>query len=96
MRKAKINALLSRGDQKTADIIESAQKDGWPSAIRDNKAYCSSIIYQEKTVETPLPWDFLDNRVKKEFLAKEFERARQEKKSASCPMIDCNRCNTCI
>jgi len=96
LRKAKINALLSRGDQKTADIIESAQKNGWTSAMRNNKAYCHSIIYQEKTFDTPLPWDFLDNRVKKEFLAKEFKRARQEKKSTSCPMIDCNRCNTCI
>ena len=96
LRKAKIHALLSRGDQKTADIIESAQKNGWASALRNNKAYCHSIIYQKKAVDTPLPWDFLDNRVKKEFLAKEFSRARQEKKSASCPMIDCNRCNTCI
>ncbi len=96
LRKAKINALLSCGDQKTANIIESAQKNGWPSAIRNNKAYCHSIIYQEKAVDTPLPWDFLDNRVKKEFLAKEFKRARQEKNSASCPMIDCNRCHTCI
>lgn len=96
LRKAKINALLSRGDQKTADIIESAQKTGWASALRNHKAYCHSIIYQEKPVQTPLPWDFLDNRVKKEFLAKEFAKARQEKESPSCPMIDCNRCNTCI
>jgi len=96
LRKAKIHALLSRGDQKTADIIESASKDGWASAIRANKTYCHSIIYQEKPVDAPLPWDFLDNRVKKEFLAKEFIKAKQEKKSAACPMIDCNRCNTCI
>ncbi|WP_291459572.1 hypothetical protein [Desulfobacula sp.] len=96
LRKAKIHALLSCGDQKTADIIESAQKIGWASAIRNNKAYCHSIIYQEKTADTPLPWDFLDNRVKKEFLAEEFKRAKQEKKSASCPMIDCNKCNICI
>ena len=96
LRKAKIHALLSRGDQKAADIIESAHKNGWSSAMRNNKDYCNSIIYQEKPVDSPLPWDFLDNRVKKQFLVKEFLKAKQGKKSASCPMIECNRCNTCI
>lgn len=96
LRKAKIHALLSRGDQKTADIIESAVENGWASAIRDNKAYCHSIIYQEKSIDASLPWDFLDNRIKKEFLAKEFIKAKQEKKSAACPMIDCKACKICI
>jgi len=59
-------------------------------------SYYQSIVYQEKPVDTPLPWDFLDNRVKKEFLAKEFLKAKQEKKSAACPMIDCKVCNTCL
>ncbi|CCK79367.1 radical SAM protein [Desulfobacula toluolica] len=96
LRKAKIHALLSLGDQKTADIIESALKKGWTSAIKVNSAYCHSIIHQEKSVETPLPWDFLDNRIKKQFLAKEFVKAKQEKKSPPCPMIDCKTCKKCI
>ena len=96
LRKAKIHALLSLGDQKTADIIESAQKNGWPSAIRENKGYCHSIIYWEKSIDSQLPWDFLDNRVKKEFLAKEFIKAKQEKKSVPCPMTDCKKCKICI
>ncbi len=96
LRKAKIHALLSRGDQKAADLIESALKDGWSFTMKQNKAYCDSIIYQETPIDTPLPWDFLDNRVKKEFLAKEFIKSRQGKKSPACPMIDCTKCNTCI
>jgi hypothetical protein len=96
LRKAKIHALLSRGDQRTADLIESALKNGWSFVMKNNKAYCDSIIYQEKPVDSALPWDFLDNRVKKAFLAKEFIRSGQEKESPPCPMIDCNRCNTCI
>ncbi len=96
LRKAKIHALLSLGDHKTADIIESALKNGWSSAIRLNSAYCHSIIHQGKSIDTPLPWDFLDNRVKKQFLAKEFIKAKQEKKSAPCPMIDCKTCKKCI
>jgi len=96
LKKAKIHALLSRGNRKTADIIEYAAKKGWSSAIRENKTACDAIIYQEIPIVTPLPWDFLDNRVKKEFLAKEYMRAKQEKKSPSCPMVDCNTCKTCI
>lgn len=96
LRKAKIHALLSRGDKKTSNIIESAVAHGWASAIKKNKAYCDSIIYEEKPVDAALPWDFLDNRVKKQFLAKEFLRAKQEKKSPACPMVECSICKTCI
>lgn len=96
LRQAKIHALLSLGDQKIASIIESAMDKGWSFAMKQEKDYCESIIYKEKAIDAPLPWDFLDNRIKKTFLAKEFKRAKQEKNSAPCPMIDCNRCRTCI
>ncbi len=96
LKKAKINALLSLGDQKAADLIESALKDGWSFTMKQNKTYCDSIVYRKTPVDSPLPWDFLDNRVKKEFLAEEFKKSGQEKKSPACPMIDCARCNTCI
>ena len=84
------------GDPLVVRKIEYAAKKGWSSAIRENKTACDAIIYQEIPIDTPLPWDFLDNRVKKKFLAKEYMRAKQEKKSPSCPMIDCNTCKTCI
>jgi len=41
--------------------------------------FLQNPIYQKTPVDAPLPWDFLDNRVKKEFLAKEFIKSRQEK-----------------
>lgn len=96
LRKARIHALLSRGDRKTAGIIETAMEMGWSAAMKQEKRYCDAVIYQERPLDAPLPWDFLDNRVKKEFLVKEFLRARQEKKSPSCPMMNCSTCKTCI
>ena len=72
LRQAKIHALLSRGDQHTADILEHALKKGWSAAMRQNAEYCSRIVYEKKSIEDALPWDFLDNRVKKSFLAREF------------------------
>ncbi len=96
LRQAKIHALLSCGGKYTADIIEFALKDGWTPALRKYKTYCEEIIYKEKSIQSPLPWDFLDNRVKKSFLEKEYLKAKEEKHSAPCPMIDCQKCKTCI
>lgn len=96
LRQAKIHALLSRGDQHTADILEDAMKNGWSAAMRQAVEYCNRIVYGKRSIDDALPWDFLDNRVKKSFLAREFDRAKNEKKSAPCPMIDCQICQTCI
>ena len=96
IKKAKIHALLSRGDRQTADIIEYALRKGWGPAMSKNTEYCNAIIYSQRDIDTPLPWDFLDNRVKKEFLKKEFLKAQQAKKSPSCPMITCSKCRTCM
>ena len=96
LRKAKIHALLSLGDQKTADVLEYALMKGWTAAIKDKKDYCDAIVHRKKPLDSPLPWDFLFNRIKKEFLAKEFKKAGKERVSASCPMKDCAICKTCI
>ncbi len=102
LRQAKRNALLSLGDRDTADLIEMAAEHGWTRAMRVNRDYCDRVIYQEKPrpgktcPEVPLPWNILRHRVRDEFLSKEFEKAGQEKKSASCPMKDCSLCRICI
>ncbi len=96
LRKAKIHALLSLGDQKTADILEYAFEKGWSTSIKENEKYCHEIVYGKKPLLSPLPWDFLDNRIKKEYLAEEFKKAKKEKISASCPMMDCSVCRICI
>ncbi|MCP4673109.1 MAG: radical SAM protein, partial [Desulfobacula sp.] len=96
LKKAKIHALLSRGDQNSADIIQSALKNGWASAMRKNLEYCNSIIYKKRDVNDFLPWDFLETRIKKRFLISQFLKAKHEKQSRPCPMIDCNKCRICI
>ena len=96
LKKAKIHALLSRGDQNTAKVIESALLDGWASAIRKNREYCHLVIYKKRKLDAPLPWDFLKTHVTKKFLVKEFLKAKVHKQSASCPMINCKKCKICI
>ncbi len=102
LRQAKHNALLSLGDRRTADILETAEQVGWTRALKTNKDYCDQVIYKEKPKPTqkgpniPLPWDILRHRVSDQFLSKEFEKATQEKESPACPMKACNRCQICI
>lgn len=110
VKTAKISALLSLGDRKTADVIETACDHGWAYAFRHHADDCRRIIYTPKpvpaiyrTVDTDtcpalpsLPWDFLDPGISQKFLAAEWHRAAQEKQSPACPMIDCSRCRICI
>jgi radical SAM superfamily enzyme YgiQ (UPF0313 family) len=95
LRQAKIHALLSSGDRKTAEILTEAYKTGWTKALKKYKDYCESIIYREKPLTSPLSWDFLNNGIKKSFLAEEYKRAEKEMTSPSCPMKDCDECRIC-
>ncbi len=96
LRQARIHALLSRGDVQCASVIETALENGWPAALRQHKAYCDQVVYHPISPEKTLPWDFLNNRINKHFLLKEYRRASRQKPSPACPMIDCARCKTCI
>ena len=92
-RMSKVNAMLSRGDRRMADIIEIAVDQGWTHAMKSSEL--SEIVHKELDTDAPLPWDFLDTGIKKEFLKKEYERAKQEKTTPDCPMIDCLKCGLC-
>jgi radical SAM superfamily enzyme YgiQ (UPF0313 family) len=110
VKTAKISALLSLGDRKTADVIETACDHGWAYAFRHHMDDCRRIIYTPKPVQADsstadtgiclalpsLPWDFLDSGISKKFLASEWHRAEKEKQSPACPMIDCRQCGICI
>ncbi|MFN2435564.1 MAG: radical SAM protein, partial [Desulfotignum sp.] len=109
LKTAKISALLSLGDRNTADVLETATDHGWAYALRHHADHCRQIIYTQKKVPdvsepnksdttrpgSTLPWDFLDSGISQQFLAKEWHRARLEKQSPACPMINCRECRIC-
>ncbi len=92
-RMSKVNALLSRGDRRVAEIVEKAVDQGWTRALKSSAL--SDIVHKELDTDATLPWDFLDTGIKKNFLKKEYERAKQEKTTRDCPMIDCRQCGLC-
>jgi radical SAM superfamily enzyme YgiQ (UPF0313 family) len=94
-RMARINALLSRGDRKIAYVLEAAAEMGWSRALKEVKDYCEAQVHTERQKDEFFPWDIVDTGIKRPFLRKEYDRAKAEKITPDCPMIDCNRCGIC-
>jgi len=92
-RMARINGVLARGDQRVATLIETAAQEGWSSAL--SKKDLATYLYREIDTNAPLPWDILDSGIKKRFLIRELQRAKREKITPDCPMIDCKKCGIC-
>lgn len=94
-RVARINSLLATGDRRTSPLIERASEKGWASVLRSVRSESRGSEPCEPSLEDPLPWEIIDNGIKKAFLVREFQRAREGKTSPDCPMIDCAGCGIC-
>ncbi len=79
LKKAFLQATISRGDEKLGDIIEKAfyYGKGMGAFRRAFKEEGVSFDYYVRaiSIDEKLPWDVIDVGVKKEFLKKEYERA---------------------
>jgi radical SAM superfamily enzyme YgiQ (UPF0313 family) len=94
-REATVQALLSRGDRRVADLLELAHREhggdlraalrGWP---HDPEFFASRRI----GVDEALPWDVIDQGVEKRFLARELERGLAGKVTPPCQVETCRAC----
>jgi radical SAM family uncharacterized protein len=77
---AYLQNLLSRGDRRVGRLLLAAHKLGgnWPQAYRSVDVNPDFYVYRGRTFEEILPWDFIDQGVKKEYLWKEYRAALQE------------------
>lgn len=96
-RWAYIQALLSRGDRKVANILSLAHKTGgnWPQAFKESSLNPDYYVLRERSLDELFPWDFIDHGIQKSFLKKEFKKSIQAKTSPPCPMKSCNICGVC-
>ncbi len=96
-RWAYIQALLSRGDRRVADILSlvHANKDNWPQSLKASPLNPHFYTLRERDLDEKFPWDFIDHGIKKSFLIREYKRARQEKTSPPCPIESCSICGVC-
>ena len=61
LRQAKIHALLSLGDRKTADILAEAHKIGWTKTLKKHSGYYENIIYKQKAIIYSVARDIIVN-----------------------------------
>ena len=96
-RWAYIQALLSRGDRNTAQILRLANKNqgNWPKTLKSSPVNPDFYVYRERPLNELFPWDFIDHGIHKSFLKKEYKRALLGKTSPPCPMESCHICGVC-
>lgn len=97
LRDAYIQALLSRGDRRVANILIQHHHTGqnWPKTLKAASPEPDFYVTRERPLEEKLPWDFIDHGVRKSFLAEEYRRAKQGMISPPCPVNDCKLCGVC-
>jgi len=94
-REAALQAVLSRGDRRCADLLESAWRDHGGDLRRALAAWPHDPAFfarREIGVEERLPWDLLDLGLDKAFLAREHRRGTAAKLTPRCAVETCRAC----
>jgi radical SAM family uncharacterized protein len=103
-----VEALLARGDERLGPVIEKVYREGgvfqeWTEFFRfplwvDS---CKALgvdpndYHRERKVEERLPWDFINVGVSREFLVREYEKAKAGEMTPDCATGECTNCGAC-
>ena len=107
-RQSLIEALLTRGSEKVGEVLVEAhrngcQLDGWDEFFNWDgwlKAFdfCGIDLKKElgeREFHEELPWDFIKGVVSKEFLLREYQKAKRQEWTPDCRIVGCHRCGAC-
>ena len=100
-----LEAVIARGDRRLSKVLIRAWEkgckfDGWSEKFDYNKwmeAFEELGIdgdfyaLRERNFDEILPWDFIDAGVRKEYLIKEYEKAKEGKLTRDC-RLGCTNC----
>jgi radical SAM family uncharacterized protein len=102
-----LEGVLARGDRKIGKVIYDAyqagclydswseyfQYDKWCNAFENNGIDFKFYTNREREEDEVFPWDFIDTSVTKEFLLREYKKAKEEKITPNCRQA-CSNCGT--
>lgn len=96
-RWAYIQALLSCGDRRTAQLLAAVhENDGnWAKTLKASVINPDFYVYRERPLDEILPWDFIDHGINKTYLIEEYHKALQEETSPPCDVGRCKACGVC-
>ena len=101
-----LEAIIARGDRRVGDLIErafqlGARLDGWSEyfryelwlkAIAETDIDADAYATRQFAEDAALPWDHISAGVSKDFLLKEFAKAREGATTAHCAEAECSGC----
>ena len=102
MKKSYLEGFISRGDEKTGELIELAWKGGaklddykdnfniWKRAMEE-LGMGENEYLRAREIDEELPWDIVEISVDKEFLKKELEQAKNVALTPEC-RTKCSNC----
>lgn len=104
-----VEAALARGGHELGPVIEGAWRrgarfdswtehrrpDAWAAAFAEVGFSAEVLATTEISADAPLPWDIIDGVVSREFLWREWERARAGLPSPDCRWEGCADCGVC-
>ncbi len=102
---ALIEALLSRGDERLAPVIENVYRAGgrfeeWAEGFRLER-WQAALAREQVDLEADLKgpflnrWQFIETGVDPEFLRRERHKAEQGETTPNCLYAGCNHCGAC-
>jgi len=104
-----VQALIARGDERVGKVIERVYEQG--GIFQEWTEFFNFALWQEACVQAgvdpavylssrpvaePLPWDFIDVGVTKDFLIAEYQRAQQGERTPDCTHEGCSNCGACL
>ena len=101
-----LEAVLSRGDRRIADVVETAWRMGarfdawsehhdwslWQRAFAQHGIDPATYAHRDRDLWEPLPWDHIDGGVTKAFLRGEWLKTLNEEVTLDCKRDPCNVC----
>ncbi|MBW2037176.1 MAG: radical SAM protein [Deltaproteobacteria bacterium] len=96
-RWAYIQALLSRGDRRTADLLVAAHENSgnWARILKESVLNPDFYVYRERSFDEVLPWDFIDHGIKKSYLISEYRKSLRAETTPPCAAGRCTACGVC-
>lgn len=105
---SQVEAILSRGDRRIADVIQRAWElgtrfDGWQEGFRQDawmRAMAEAGLdvdwycHRERTPDEVMPWDHIHAGVDRSFLWSEWEKSLAAGTTDDCRYGRCMRCGT--
>jgi radical SAM family uncharacterized protein len=93
-----LEAWLSRGDRRMADVVYQAWKNGakfdawkehfnflaWMDAFAHNKLESTFYTHRERALGEVFPWDHISTAVRKKFLVEDFNWSLQQQTRVDC------------